>query len=65
MPQSHVRRVSEIELMGFHAVGGGGPGGVFAGAGVAEYRKMHGEVQNFPWFNPYLPSVVPLPREAC
>ena len=60
LPKQHLRRVPEMELMGLQAVGGGGPGGVKgmgAGPGWGEYRRMHGEIQNYPWFNPYLPSV--------
>jgi hypothetical protein len=54
LPQAHVRRLPDMDLLGFNAVSGGGPGGAF---GMGEYRKMHGELQNYPWFNPYLPSV--------
>ena len=67
LPQAHVRRLPDMELLGFNAVSGGGPGGTLGlgvGAGVGEYRKMHGELQNYPWFNPYLPSAAKMQEEG-
>jgi len=67
LPQTHVRRLPDMELLGLNAVGGGGPGGALGmggGAGWGEFRKMHGEVQNYPWFNPYLPAVSEPPTGA-
>jgi len=66
LPLGHLRRMPEMDLIGLQAVGGGGPAGIMGmGAGWGEHRKMHGELQNYPWFNPYLPSVSPHPQELA
>jgi len=62
----YLRRMPEMDLIGLQAAGGGGPAGIMGmGAGWGEHRKMHGELQNYPWFNPYLPSVSPHPQKLA
>ena len=55
-------QMRELELLGLNRMAGGGPGGapgIGMGQGWGEFRKVHGEIQNYPWFNPYLPKVAP------
>jgi hypothetical protein len=62
LPGGNMARMRELELMGLNRDAGVGPAGsmgVAVGAGWGEFRKMQGEMQSYPWFNPYLPRVAP------